>query len=419
MELPKLRININWKSILIILSVIGPGIITSNVDNDPGGITIYSIAGANYGYALLWILIPVFVLLVVIQEMCARMGVVTGKGLADLIRENFGLRKTILLMLALLLVNIGNTVSEFAGVAAASEIFGVSRYIAVPLVAIAVWLLIVKGTFRSVEKVFLVASLFYVAYIISGFLAHPSWDSAVAGVVAPQFSMNSDLLLLLLAIIGTTIAPWMQFFLQSAVVEKGIGVKDYKYARLDVIIGSFAAVIVALFIIIACAATMNQQGIRITDAADAARALAPLAGVYASQLFAFGLLNAAIFSACILPLCTAYYFCEAMGWDSGVNKKFSEAPEFYVLYTLILGLGAALILIPGAPLIPIMIMSQFFNAILLPFVLIAMLMLANNREIMGEYVNGTVTNLIAIASTIVLIVMSAVMALSTLNVKVF
>lgn len=385
-----------WAKILIFLSVMGPGIITANVDNDAGGITTYSVAGAHFGYALIWSFIPIIIALVIIQEMCSRMAVVTGKGLADLIREEFGVRVTFYAMTVLVLSNIFNTISEFAGIAASAELFGISKYLLVPVCAFFVWWLIVKGTYKSVEKVFLVACLFYVCYIVSGFLSKPDWNLIAKSSIHPSFQFDKAYIFMLIGVVGTTIAPWMQFYQQSSVVEKGIKLENYKYSRLDVIIGAFVVNIIAIFIIIVCANTLFANGIRVETAKDAALALKPLAGQYCFYLFAFGLLNASIFSACILPLSTSYSVCEGMGWEIGVNRTFKEAPQFYSLYTAIIVIGAAVILIPGVKLVPIMLISQATNGILLPFVLIFMLLLVNNKRLMGKYTNSGFYNFCAI-----------------------
>lgn len=398
-----------WRHIAIFLAIIGPGVITANVDNDAGGIAIYSIAGADFGYEFLWAVVPIIFLLVVIQEMSARMGAVTGSGLADLIRENFGAKVTFYVMLALLVTNLGNTMAEFAGVAASLEIFGLSKYITVPISALFVWFLVVKGTYKTVEKVFLFACLFYVAYIVSGFMAEPDWGEVGRQMIAPSFSIGAPYLYMLIGIIGTTIAPWMQFYMQSAVVEKGIDVADYKHARWDVIVGCLMAGLVVFFIIVACAATLFKTGTHIESAADAAQALAPLAGKYCSWLFAFGLFNASLFAASVLPLSTAYYVCEGLGWEAGVNKTFGEAKQFYALYTAIIVIGAAVVLIPDFPLLSIMVLSQVVNGMLLPFVLIFMLLLINNREIMGEHVNGRVWNAVSWFTVVGLIVLTIAM----------
>jgi Mn2+/Fe2+ NRAMP family transporter len=401
--------------LLIFLAVVGPGIITANVDNDPGGIYTYSVAGAKFGYTLLWTLIPVTIALIVVQEMAARMGVVTGKGLADLIREEYGFRTTFFLMLCLLAADLGNTVSEFAGLASGMSVFGVSRYIVVPLGAFLVWALVVKGTYRFVEKVFLIACVFYIAYPISSFLAHPSWSEAMINTVRPSFQMDSGYLYMVVGLIGTTIAPWMQFYLQSAVVEKGVKIKDWVYSRWDVIVGCFITDIVAFFIIVACAATIFVSGHRnIADAGDAALALRPLAGPLASALFAFGLCNAALLSAMILPLATAYYVCEGLGLESGINKRVEEAPAFYWLYTGLIALGALAVLILSDQMqVPIILLSQVVNGIMLPFVLIFMLRLSNREDLMGEYKNTRVFNAIAWVTCVVMIILTAMLIVSS------
>jgi Mn2+/Fe2+ NRAMP family transporter len=401
--------------LLIFLAVVGPGIITANVDNDPGGIYTYSVAGAKFGYTLLWTLIPVTIALIVVQEMAARMGVVTGKGLADLIREEYGFRTTFFLMLCLLAADLGNTVSEFAGLASGMSVFGVSRYIVVPLGAFLVWALVVKGTYRFVEKVFLIACVFYIAYPISSFLAHPSWSEAMINTVRPSFQMDSGYLYMVVGLIGTTIAPWMQFYLQSAVVEKGVKIKDWVYSRWDVIVGCFITDIVAFFIIVACAATIFVSGHRnIADAGDAALALRPLAGPLASALFAFGLCNAALLSAMILPLATAYYVCEGLGLESGINKRVEEAPTFYWLYTGLIALGALAVLILSDQMqVPIILLSQVVNGIMLPFVLIFMLRLSNREDLMGEYKNTRVFNAIAWVTCVVMIILTAMLIVSS------
>jgi NRAMP (natural resistance-associated macrophage protein)-like metal ion transporter len=400
--------------LLIFLAVLGPGMITANVDNDAGGIYTYSLAGAKFGFSLLWTLIPITVALIVVQEMVARMGAVTGKGLADLIREEYGFRTTFILMMMLLVADLGNTISEFAGLASGMSVFGVTRYIAVPLGAVLVWALVVKGTYRSVEKVFLAACVFYVAYPISCFLAHPKWSDAVISTLKPSFQFSGGYLYMLIGVVGTTIAPWMQFYLQSAVVEKGIKVKEYIYSRWDVIVGCIITDVVAFFIIVACAATIYISGHRqINDAGDAALALRPLAGHAASALFAFGLCNASLFSASILPLATAYYVCEGLGMEAGINKRFHEAPTFYWLYTALIGLGAlTVIVLSEAKQIPIILLSQVVNGILLPFVLIFMLRLVNREDLMGKYKNSRLFNNIAWVSCVVMIALTLLLVVS-------
>jgi NRAMP (natural resistance-associated macrophage protein)-like metal ion transporter len=384
-----------WRSFGLFFALIGPGIITSNVDNDAGGITTYSLAGAEYGLGLLWTLVPVTVALIVIQEMCARMGVVSGKGLSDLIRERFGLKITFYLMIVLFLANLGNAISNFAGVAASLEIFGISRYLSVPFSAAFVWWLVVKGNYKSVEKVFLFACVFYLSYVVSGFMGKPDWHAVGSSLLKPTLRMDAGFLTMAVGVIGTTIAPWMQFYLQSSVVDKGLKARDYPYTRMDVVFGSIMVNVIAFFIILLCAVTLFQNGVRIESARDAALALAPLAGEYAAYLFAFGLLNASLFAASILPISTAYTICEAFGWESSLNRKFMEAPQFYGLYTLMIFLSAGIILLPDMPLIGIMFYSQVINGAILPVILIFMLLLVNDRRIMGEYVNGLAMNIVS------------------------
>jgi NRAMP (natural resistance-associated macrophage protein)-like metal ion transporter len=403
-----------WKTLGVFFALIGPGIITSNVDNDAGGITTYSLAGSDYGLTLLWTLIPITLALIMIQEMCARMGVVSGKGLSDLIRERFGAKVTFYLMIALFLTNLGNTISEFAGVAASLEIFGVSKYLSVPLSAFFVWWLVVKGSYKSVEKAFLVACFFYLSYILSGFLAKPDWTEIRDEFLTPIFHFEPGFLTMAVGVVGTTIAPWMQFYLQSSVVDKGLKAEDYQYARLDVIFGSVIVNVVAFFIIMLCAITIFQAGITIETAQDAALALAPLAGKYCTWLFSFGLLNASLFAASILPLSTAYTICEAFGWESSLNRKFAEAPQFYGLYSIMIILGAGVILFPEVPLIPIMFYSQVLNGTLLPFILIFMFILINDRKIMGDYTNGWTLNLFSLLTILLLILLSGAMILTSM-----
>lgn len=395
-RLPRIR----WRSIAVFLAVLGPGIITANVDNDAGGITTYSLAGAQYGYRMLWVVILITLSLMVVQEMGARMGAVTQKGLADLIREEFGVRATFGILLGLLLANIGNTMAEFAGVAWACELLGISKYVSVPLAAVLVWWLVLRGNYKQVERVFLVACSLYLTYVVSGILAHPDWKEVFRATVIPSFSLERDYLVMLIAVVGTTITPWMQFYLQSAIVEKGVDAKDYRYSRLDVVFGCVMTNVVAWFIVVSCGATLFQHHVSIQSAKDAALALAPLAGIYAAKLFALGLLNASIFAACILPLSTSYYVCEAFGFEAGINHDFKEAPVFYWLYSLMILLGAGFILIPGIRLVKILFFSQVANGILLPFVLLYMLKLVNNRRLMGRHVNSPVFNLVAWITTL-------------------
>ena len=391
-EFTKRRKNI-WRNIVIFLAILGPGIITGSVDNDAGGITTYSVAGALYGYNLLWTMFPAFLVLVVVQEMNARMGIVTGKGLADLIRENAGVKITFFIFIGLLVADIGNTTTEFAGVAGSMQVFDVSKYISVPISAVLVWWLVVKGTYKFSERVFLLFSAFLLVYVVSALLGKPHWHEIGNAVIKPDIKFTKDYLVIVIGIIGTTIAPWMQFYMQSAVIEKGLKITDYKYTLWDVVIGSVITVVVAFFIIVACASTLHIKGIQINEAKDAAMALKPLAGNLASATFAFGLFIASIFSATILPVATAFYVCEAFGFEAGIDKKWKEAPQFYWLFTFIIIIGAGVILIPNAPLILITLWSQVANGVLLPVVLICMILIVNNNEVMGEYVNKPMQNI--------------------------
>jgi len=402
-----------WRTqIFLFLAVVGPGFITANVDNDTGGIFTYSQAGAQFGYGLLWTLVPTTLALIVVQEMCSRMGAVTGKGLSDLIREEYGLRTTFFLMIALVITNFGNVISEFAGIASSGELFGISKFYSVPICAALIWLMVVKGSYKSVEKIFLFASFFYIAYILAGVLAKPNWSLALISTVrVPKLHefQDRDYLLMIITIVGTTIAPWMQFYLQASVVEKGVTRRDYAASRLDVIVGCVFTDVVAWFIIVACAATLFVAGHQVKSAADAAFALRPLAGNYAYILFAAGLFNASIFSASILPISTAYTVCEGLGFESGVGRKFSEAPFFYWLYTFLIVAGGGVILLPRINYVKIILLSQALNGMVLPLVLIFMVLLVNKKELMGDYTNSRMANLVTWATTVILIGMTAVL----------
>ena len=403
-----------FQKIGLFLAILGPGIITGSVDNDAGGITTYSVAAAVYGYNLIWTLIPSFIVLIVIQEMNARMGIVTGKGLADLIRENAGVKITFFIFIGLLIADIGNTTTEFAGVAGSMEVFGVSKYISVPVVGFLIWFLVVKGTYKIAERIFLLFSVSLLMYVVSAIMGKPHWSEIGHSVIHPQFEVNSQSISMIIGIIGTTIAPWMQFYMQSSVIEKGLKMKQYRYTLIDIVVGCIATVVVAFFIMVACASTLHENGIQINEAKDAALALKPLAGALASQAFAFGLFIASIFSATILPLATAFYVCEAFGFEAGIDKKWDEAKEFYVLYTGILIIGAAIILIPNAPLILISLWTQVINGMLLPVVLVCMILLVNNKKIMGKYVNKPVNNIIGWSAVIVLVGLSIVLLIMPL-----
>jgi NRAMP (natural resistance-associated macrophage protein)-like metal ion transporter len=416
MELVRLKRRNLLRRIGIFLMILGPGIITGSVDNDAGGITTYSIAGAQYGYGLIWTLIPSFVVLVVIQEMNARMGIITGKGLADLIRENSGIKITFFIFVGLLLSGIGNTTTEFAGVAGSMEVFGISKYISVPIIGVMVWFLVVKGTYKIAERIFLIFSMSLLTYVVSAFMGKPDWKEIGYAVINPKMEISTGSMTMIIALVGTTIAPWMQFYMQSTVIEKGLKMKHYKYTLADLIIGCIITVVVAFFIMVACGSTLYPNGIVINEAKDAAISLRPLAGNLASYVFAFGLFIASIFSATILPLATAYFVCEAFGFETGIDKKWDEAREFYILYTGILVISVIIILIPNAPLIPISLWSQVINGILLPVVLVSMMILVNKKKIMGNYVNGRTTNFIGWCAVIILIALSfALLILPLLN----
>jgi NRAMP (natural resistance-associated macrophage protein)-like metal ion transporter len=417
MQASKFDLKKALKQAAIFLAILGPGIITGSVDNDAGGITVYSVAGAKYGYGLIWTLIPSFVVLLVIQEMNARMGIVTGKGLSDLIRENAGLKVTFFIFIGLLLSNIGNTTTEFAGVAGSMEIFGISKYISVPLVAIMVWFLVVKGTYKIAERIFLIFSLSLLTYVVSALMSGPHWGEIGSSIIHPRVKMNTESLAMVIALVGTTIAPWMQFYMQSSVIEKGLKMKHYKYTIIDITVGCIVTVVVAFFIMVACGSTLFPAGIEINEAKDAAMALRPLAGELASQVFAFGLFVASVFSATILPLATAFYISEAFGFEAGLDKKWDEAKEFYSLYTGILIVSAIIILIPNAPLIKISIWSQVLNGILLPVVLVSMILLINNKKIMGTYVNNRTQNIIGWGAVILLTGLSLLLLIIPLIVK--
>jgi NRAMP (natural resistance-associated macrophage protein)-like metal ion transporter len=397
-----MRLKGFFRKIAIFFAILGPGIITGSVDNDAGGIATYSVAGALYGYGLIWTLIPSLIVLLVIQEMNARMGIVTGKGLSDLIRENAGIKITFFIFVGLVLSNIGNTTTEFAGVAGSMEIFGVSKYISVPIAAVLVWFLVVKGTYQIAERIFLIFSLSLLTYVVSALMSKPHWSEIGTAIINPRMEMNTQSLAMVIALVGTTIAPWMQFYMQSSVIEKGLQMKNYRYTVIDIVVGCIITVVVAFFIMVACGSTLHPEGIVINEAKDAALALKPLAGAIASEVFAFGLFIASVFSATILPLATAFYVSEAFGFEAGIDKKWNEAKEFYTLYTGILVISALIILIPGAPLIQISIWSQVINGILLPVVLVSMIVLINNKKIMGTYVNRPVQNLIGWSAVIIL-----------------
>ncbi|MFH1577437.1 MAG: Nramp family divalent metal transporter [Candidatus Margulisiibacteriota bacterium] len=407
MQLPKI------KRFWIFLAILGPGVISALAGNDAGGTATYSIVGARFGYHMLWMLVLVGVSLVVIQEMCARMGVVTGKGLSDLIREEFGLRWTFFAMLILLIANIAVTISEFAGIAASLEIFGLTRYLSVPIMVMVIWFLMTRGSYKGVERIFFAMCLVYFAYIFSGFMARPDWAVVFKQTAVPSFQFDMNFILIAIAMIGTTVTPWMQFYLQSSVVEKGVKIKQYNYQRWDVILGSVVAVIIAFFIIIACATVLHPQGIIVHDAKEAALALQPFAGSYATILFALGLFASSTLGASILPLSSSYAICEAFGWENGISKKFNEAPIFFGLYTVLILIGGGVVLLPNLNLINIMVFSQTTNGILFPFILIFMLLLVNNKRLMGQYVNSKFNNFVAGSTALVLILLTILLVFSS------
>ncbi len=392
----------------------GPGIVTASVDNDAGGITTYSLAGSQFGYDLLWLFIPMIIALAVIQEMGVRMGIVSGKGLADLIREKVGLKLTFLMMFALLAANMGNILAEFSGIAVSTGIFGVPKFVALPAAALFVWLLVVKGTYRSVEKVFLLASGLYFTYIIAGYLSQPNWALALHNTIIPQISPTTAYITMMIGLVGTTIAPWMMFYIQSSVVEKGINLKNLRYSKIDAVLGAIVVNVVAFFIVVACAATIYAHGIPVNNVADVSKALAPLAGQYASILFAFGFLNASLFAASILPLSTAYYVCESLGFEAGVSKGFREAPIFHGLYLGLIIIAVLVIMSPNVPLLSILYLSQVANGLLLPFLLILMLVIINDKKIMGEYVNSKLFNYIAWLTVVIVMGLSVSLVISSL-----
>jgi NRAMP (natural resistance-associated macrophage protein)-like metal ion transporter len=400
--------------VVLYLAVLGPGVITACAGNDAGGIATFASVGADYGYKLIWLLIPLTVSLGIVQEMCARMGAVTGKGLSDLIRERFGVRWTAFIMLALLIANGGVTVSEFVGIAAAMELFGVARYVSVPIAAIAIWWLVVKGTYQRVERVFLAMSLVFLAYVVSAFLAHPPWGTVARELVHPHFDLTAGYLFTLVAIVGTTISPYMQVFIQSSVVEKGVHLENFRMIRTDVWIGTVFAALIVFFIVVSTAATLNVHGEHVDSAQQAARALRPLAGAYAEMLFAIGLFGASMLAAGVLPLATAYSISEAFGFEKGVSSSFREAPIFIGVFTFLVAVGAFIAMMPGLPLIHVLIVTQVINGMLLPVILIAILRLVNNRELMGAYVNGRLYNVAAWLTVIVVSALSIMLILVTL-----
>ena len=404
-----------WRALALFLAVLGPGIITSIMDNDAPGITTYSVCGADYGYKMLWLLALSVIPLVIIQEMCIRMGIVTGKGLGDLIREKYGVRVTFFVLLPLLVANLGTTMAEFAGVAASCQILGISKYIAVPVTAFLVWWLVLKASYKQVERVFLLGCVVYFSYVASGILAGPDWGQVGRALTHPSFEMTPGFVSLAIALIGTTITPWMLFYIQASVVEKGLQKHELSLSRLDMIVGSFLLLVFGVSIVIACGAVLYPNGIRVETAKEAALALRPLAGNYASLLFALGLLNSSVFAASILPVATSYVTCESLGFEAGIDQTYKEAPVFYLLYAALIVLGSGLILIPGINLITVMLVSQVLCGILLPFVLFYILKLCNDKRLMGEYTNSKAFNVISWITIVVLIALTAYLAIDGLK----
>jgi NRAMP (natural resistance-associated macrophage protein)-like metal ion transporter len=402
------------RRLLMYIAILGPGMITANAGNDAGGIATFASVGAEFGYSLLWILIPIAISLGIVQEMCARMGAVTGKGLADLIRERFGVRWTALIMLSLLIANAGVTVSEFVGIAAAAELFNVSRFIAVPVAAVLVWWLVAKGSYQKVEKVFLLMSLVFLGYIVSAFLSQPDWSAVAVGLVRPSLRLEHTFIFTLVAVVGTTISPYMQVYVQSSVVDKGVRADNYSETKTDVWVGTVFAILIVFFIVVSTAATLHKAGIPITSAADAAQALRPLAGRYAETLFGLGLFGASMLAAGVLPLATAYSISEALGFEKGVSRSFREAPIFLGTFTFLVAVGAAIAVIPNLPLIRVLLVTQVINGLLLPIVLFAVLKLVNNRELMGAHVNGPIYNVAAWLTAIVVTLLSLFYMLMTI-----
>jgi Mn2+/Fe2+ NRAMP family transporter len=407
------------RRLLAYIAILGPGMITANAGNDAGGIATFASVGADFGYSLLWILIPITISLGIVQEMCARMGAVTGKGLADLIRERFGVRWTAVIMLALLVANAGVTVSEFVGIAAASELFGASHYISVPLAAILVWFLVVKGSYKRVERAFLLMTLVFLGYIVSAFLSRPDWSAVAVGLVRPEFKLEHAFLFTFVAVVGTTISPYMQVYVQSSVVEKGVTPDDYSKTKLDVWVGTIFAILIVFFIVVSTAATLHKAGIQVSSAADAAHALRPLAGRYAQTLFGVGLLGASMLAAGVLPLATAYSISEALGFEKGVSRSFREAPIFLGTFTFLVAVGAAIAIVPNLPLIRVLLVTQVINGLLLPVVLFAVLRLVNNREVMGRHVNGPLYNIAAWLTAILVTILSLLFILISLFPSLF
>jgi len=403
-----------WRTIGLFFILMGPGVISSNVANDASGITTYSLAGSEFGLKLIWSLVPIMIALIVIQEMSARMGVVTGKGLSDLIREKFGAKITFYLMIAMFFTTMGNVIAEFAGFAAGMEVLGVNKLISVPISAFLMWWMVVNGTYKSIEKVFLAGCVFYLSYIVTGIIVKPDWGHVAEQFLYPKLSLQPSEMAMVIGLMGTTVAPWTLFYLQATMVEKGVKVEQYKFSRFDVVIGAVIAQIVAFFIVLVCAETLFKNGIRIETAEEAALALKPFAGRYCTYLFAFGLVNASFLAISVVPLSTTYLICEGLGWEVGIDKKFVEAPQFYGFYSLMIALGAGIIMYPNVPLIRIMFLSQVVNGMVLPFVLIFMLLLINDKKLMMNYTNGPIFNVIAWVTSIVMIALTLLLIIQML-----
>jgi len=403
-----------WKRTLLFLSVIGPGILAANIGNDGSGITTYSVSGARFGYTILWTMIPTTVFLIVIQNMVARLGVVAGKGLSALIRENYGVRATFFVMVALFIANFGTAVANLAGLAASAEILGLSKYLILPVIVVLIWVLVTRGTYMVIERILLLACFIYGGYIVSAFLSKPDWSKVAYGTFIPTLKWDYEFLVLAIAIIGTTITPWMQFYLQSSIVDKGIKIENYNATKADVIFGSVTTDTVSFFIMLTCAATLFVHGIRIEEASEAAIALRPLAGEYAFLLFALSLANASLLGAIVVPLTTAYVICEGMGWESGLNKTFKEAPQFLGIYTVIIVFAGVLVMIPKAPLVFLMVLASFVNGLLLPFVLLYAIRLANNKRVMGDYINSKGYNYIAWATVFTIISLTLILIVTVI-----
>ncbi len=404
--------RIGRSRLFILLSMVGPGLIAANAGNDAGGITTWSVIGSRYGYGMIWLLVIITPVLAVVQEMNARVGVVTGRGLAALIRENYSIKVTALAILATVIANFGTTVAEFSGIAASAGLFGVPSFVSVPVVAFAIWLLVTRGSYRKVERVLLILGSVLVTYVVSGLLAGPDWGAAARGAITPNIQINSLWIFTAVAAVGTTLTPWGQFFIQSAVVDKKVSLKQYVYTKYEIYVGSLIMTGIDFFIVLACATTLFKKGIVVSAAEEAAQALVPFLGQAANFLFGLGLFSVSVLAASVLPLATAYVVCEAFGFESGLNHSFREAPVFNGLITFLMFVPAAIAVIPKLPLVKVILVAQMLNGILLPVILLFTLSMINNPRIMGDHVNGPITNAIAWSFAIVLIGLSAVLLIS-------